>query len=515
MEAMPLSKKFWSVLPLIATMLIPSTTHAEYEAKSDTGTEFFNYVENRRREQREQKLTEEQEKLLDDIAEAKERLPRKPKEGDPVPAVFEGDDMVYYSGSGEFIATGKVDIIQLDGHRFQSEEATGNTKEQVVRVKDKAHVLQLMDGAPRITLDGYKTVYNYGTKTGTMGEANGKAGEYYLTGKRFEFYPDHIVVYDGTQTKCGAKSPDYHVSAERMEIWPEQVIRMYKVKFWIRNKVVGAKDYEENKLGEKGKNYFPRIGYNSDHGVYVRDTFEIPLLPHLRLDINAYIETKKGIRSNAELIYANRNFASIVRYGFYDDSDARWIQKEPSLYMGYGRHFEGTKLGFNIEGEYGHWRQKSVAATHQEYKFNIWHDPIPIGRYLLFLNAGYSITKDKPKDVRLNARTVRGMNYNILLGREFNPRVAAYVGFSYNKNNASNSIFEFYNDDYARKIQAGISYFITPKDRVVVGVKWDADNHKLDDIDYYWYHDLHCSQAVLRWRGKRKKLEVHWEFVPW
>ena len=71
-------------------------------------------------------LTEEQEKLLADIAEAKENLPQEQKEGDPVPAVFEGDDLVYNAATGEFVATGKVDIIQIDGHRFQSNEAYGN-----------------------------------------------------------------------------------------------------------------------------------------------------------------------------------------------------------------------------------------------------------------------------------------------------------------------------------------------------------------------------------------------------
>ncbi|MBR0061881.1 MAG: LPS-assembly protein LptD, partial [Selenomonadaceae bacterium] len=74
---------------------------------------------------------------------------------------------------------------------------------------------------------------------------------------------------------------------------------------------------------------------------------------------------------------------------------------------------------------------------------------------------------------------------------------------------------DFNRDDYSRKFQAGVSYWLTPKDRVVIGVKWNADNHSVEDVDYYWYHDLHCSQAVVRWRGKRKKLEVHWEFVPW
>ena len=108
-------KKFWSVLPIAAALFVTSTAEAVYEAKSDTGTEFFDYIENRRRELRDQQLTEEQEQLLADIAEARARLPHEPREGEPVPVAFEGDDLVYYSGSGEFIATGKVDIIQLDG----------------------------------------------------------------------------------------------------------------------------------------------------------------------------------------------------------------------------------------------------------------------------------------------------------------------------------------------------------------------------------------------------------------
>ncbi|MBQ6758365.1 MAG: LPS-assembly protein LptD, partial [Selenomonadaceae bacterium] len=86
-------KKFLGVV--CAALFVTSTAEAVYEAKSDTGTGLFDYIENRRREAREQQLTEEQEKLLADIAEAKERLPRAQKEGDQVPAVFEGDDMVY------------------------------------------------------------------------------------------------------------------------------------------------------------------------------------------------------------------------------------------------------------------------------------------------------------------------------------------------------------------------------------------------------------------------------------
>ena len=507
-------KKFLGVV--CAAMFMTSTAEAVYEASSDTGTEIFDYIENKRREAREQKLTEEQEKLLADIAKEKERLPHEQKEGDPIPAIFEGDDLVYYSNSGEFIATGKVDIIQLDGYRFQSEEATGNVKEQVVRVEDKAHVLQLTEGAPRVTLDGYRTVYNYGTKRGTMGEANGKVGEYYLTGKRFEFYPDHIVVYNGTQTKCGAHSPDYHVSAERIEIWPEQVMKMYNVNFLVKGNVVGSREYMERKFGEQEENYFPRVGYNSDHGVYIRDDFRFHLLPHFDFVVGAYIETKKGVRSNTELQYYNRDFSGRLKYGFYDDKDARWIQKEPSLDLYYGKHFEGLPLGYSLEAELGHWREKSVSSTHGEYEATLYHDPIAIGKYALFMNTSYKITKDDVKNnKRIGDKSVHGMNWNVILGREFDERFAAYVGYSYEKNNSKNSVFDFDLDDYSKKLRAGISYMVTPKDRIVIGYKMNVDNHKMDDIDYYWYHDLHCSQAVIRWRGKRKKLEVHWEFTPW
>ena len=510
-------RKFWTVAPLLAVLCLSSaTTEAVYEAKSDTGMEFFDFIENQRREEREKQLTEEQQKLLDDIAEAEERMPHEWHEGDPIPAVFEGDDLVYYSGSGEFIATGKVDIIQLDGHRFQSEEAHGNTKEQVVRVDDKAHVLQLMEGAPRVTLDGYKTVYNYGTKTGTMESANGKAGEYYLTGKRFEFYPDHIVVYNGTQTKCGAKTPDYHLSAERMEIWPEQVIRMYNVKYWIKNTVVAAKEYEESQLGEKRRNYFPRVGYNKDHGVYVRDTFEFPLAPHWSFIIGAYVETKKGVRSNAELFYSNRNLEGCVKYGFYDDEDARWVQKEPSLDIWYKRHMgNGLPLSYKLEAEVGHWRQNSVSSFHEEYEAKLYHDPIYMGNFMLLLETGYKITRDDAKDISLGKTTVRGFNYKALLGTEISDRLATYVSYEYNKNNTKNSLFEFDNDDFSRKLQAGFSYVLTKTDRIALGAKWDLDRKKIEDVDYYWYHDLHCSQVIFRWRDKRKKLEVRWEFTPW
>ena len=78
-----------------------------------------------------------------------------------------------------------------------------------------------------------------------MAEANGKVGAYYMTGKRFEFYPDKIIVYDGTQTKCSAKKPDYHLSSDVAEIYPGNRMVLTNVKFWLKNKVIFTKKRHE------------------------------------------------------------------------------------------------------------------------------------------------------------------------------------------------------------------------------------------------------------------------------
>ena len=501
------------------------TAQAVYKSHSDTGTETFDYIENRRRRQRARALTDEQKKLRNDINEVKQNLPQPIEKDEPAPIAFEGDDLTYNTLTGEFRAKGHVDVIQVDGHRFQGADISGNINDKEVRVPGKAHVLQLTKNAPRITLDGYNAVYNYGTQEGTMENANGKFDEYYISGKRFEFYPDHIVAYDAYQTKCAAKIPDYRLQAKRMEIWPEQIVRMYDIKLMIGEFVVGSKKYDERVMEDGKQPYFPKVGYNSKQGAYVEDTFEFPMInDHFKTLFNAHIETKHGVRSNSEFHYINRNVAVMALYGYYYDGDGRWIKKEPGLDVIYKKHLDHLPFSYKLEYEVGEWSSigntgMKDASTHQEVELGVARDPIHLGsKYYLFLNTSYKITKDKIKRRQRGKnyqKDVRGWNYGIRLAKEFDDRLAAYTAFEYDKKTSQNSLYEFDTDSYSHKFSTGLSYRFTPKDRIVVGWKFDTQRGRLADVDYFWYHDLHCSTAIVRWRQRRDEWELHWQFTPW
>ncbi|MBQ7496668.1 MAG: LPS-assembly protein LptD, partial [Selenomonas sp.] len=152
--------------------LLPPQATAMYKANTETGADALDFIENRRRLERENMLTDEQQKLLADTQEMAENLrhPVDPTKASPM--AFEGDDLTYNEETGEFVARGKVHAIQLDGHQFDAPEGPvqGNLKTNDIEIPGKAHLLQLTPGQSRVTLDGVNTVYNYRTKLGTMGE---------------------------------------------------------------------------------------------------------------------------------------------------------------------------------------------------------------------------------------------------------------------------------------------------------------------------------------------------------
>ena len=66
-----------------------------------------------------------------------------------MPVAFEGDELTYDERTGDFSAKGKVNILQMDAHRFQADDVSGNTQKQQIVVPGKAHILQMTPGEVR------------------------------------------------------------------------------------------------------------------------------------------------------------------------------------------------------------------------------------------------------------------------------------------------------------------------------------------------------------------------------
>ena len=495
-------------------LLLPAFAEAAYHASSDTGVEALDYIENNRRTERENRLTDEQKQLLADAEAMREHLRRPLDTAQPSPIAVEGDDLTYDESTGAFTAKGKVHILQLEARRFLGEDISGNTKEQTIRIPGKAHMLQMTPKLARVTLDGYETNYNYGTKTGTMGEAAGKIDRYYVTGKRFEFYPDHYVVYNGTATKCGAKKPDYHWSADKMTVYPNDKIVMEKMKFWIKGHVFYKRDrYVANINPKKQDNaVLPRVGYDSDDGVSIEYGLQAPLAKNVTANANLHIVQHGGWRSNYDVTWANHKMRTAIVYGHFEDGNSKWIRREPAFLWSYGEHITGTPLYYSLGFEHGRWYQPSsgIHSTHTEYDFGLGHDPIKLGTYTIYLHTGYEITKESYDD-----STVNGMTADAVLTKDFDARWASYAGFHYSKKNSKNSLFDYDTDDFSKKLEGGFSYRLDAKNRFVVGTRYNLDDGKWDDVDYYWYHDMHCSELILRYRSMRNTWGIRWDFTPW
>ena len=156
---------------------LPSAAFAEYRSSSDTAADVLDYIENERRAERENHLSEAQETLLKDTAAMQSEL-RQPMEDHltPLPTAFEGDELFYDQVTGEFFARGSVKITRIDNRRILSEEIKGNARTQDVVVESEAHLLQVTPGMVRADVRGWKLSYNYGVGIGKVENAEGKVG---------------------------------------------------------------------------------------------------------------------------------------------------------------------------------------------------------------------------------------------------------------------------------------------------------------------------------------------------
>lgn len=490
---------------------------AAYYADTDTEASVLNYIENERRAERENRPTKEQAELLEDTSEMAKAYPadilQTLPEGATIPTSFEGEDISYDQATGEFYARGNVRVTQLVNRRFAAEEVRGNTKTQDVYVDENALLLQLSPSTPKVHLLGYKLHYNYGEKTGTLADANGKIGNQFVTGKRFEVYPDRIIAYEGTITKSSAKTPEYHISAQKMEIYPNDKMILTDCDFWLGKVLIAHHDRyvaDIRPSADQGSS-FPRLRYSSEDGVTVSMQHNVPIAENVDFVPRLKIVSDVGIRSNAELRWFNGRSDYRILYGYYEDADDHWMKRKGSFQYKYSHPIAGTPLTYSLDFEHGRWVQRNIHSTHTFGKIGLSHAPIKWhGGYTLLLSTDYSITKESYDESKL-----KGFGWSATLLKKFDDRFTVFSKYSYVQNSTQDSLFNYNNEDYRRSLYAGLSYQFTPIDRLVFSTAYDLDARSLRDIDYYWYHDIHSIQFITRYRAKRDEWKVRVDFAPW
>jgi LPS-assembly protein len=430
----------------------------------------------------------------------------------PAPVVIEGDDISFDNQTGDVYAKGNV-IIKQNPATVYADDVRGNTQRTEVQIDGKAKITQ-----PGVNLDGSATFYNYQAHTGSMGKAKGIVDyEKHVQGERIEFLPDEYIIYNGTVTKCPAKKPDYHMRAKKIEIWPNDRMVAYDAQFLVKGKIIYSTSRYETKIGDnKEKSAFPRIGYNSNDGVYITQNFQKPLSDSVIAEANIGYYSKHDFKNDYGITKRGSNYTLALTAGDFLDDDDEWIKKEPELKFTYAtKKIAGGPWKYNFSSIYGKWIDDDKSSWHQDHTLYFSRDPIKLSKSLsLTLGTGYEIVKESYDDSQINT-----MKYDATFNKKINNKINVYTGYHYTKNNNQTSLFNYDNSDVGQELSSGISYRLDAKNALSISQSFDLANGSVADMYYTWYHNLHCWDMAVTYHKdyeeKDNEIKVKLNVAHW
>ncbi|HWR44309.1 LPS-assembly protein LptD [Sporomusa sp.] len=422
-----------------------------------------------------------------------------------VPIVIEANDLSFSDETGDIQATGNV-VITNAGQRMEAAQINGNTKLSKVWVKDKAVLSQ-----QGTTITGTNTIYNYKLKTGSMEMAKGQVESKYISGNNISMFPDKLTINNGTATTCPAKVPDYHISADKIEIWPGDKMIAYNAKFWIGNMVIFTlPKYQQSLKPNEGSGVFPRLGYDSDDGAFIKQRLEYPLGNTVSAYANLDYYSRANFKPNYGLIHREKDYTFGIAQGHFRDVDSNWIKKEPEFKFSYNPHRLGNlPISYTFTAAYGKWSDSAKTSWHQDYSLYLKHDPIKIGSSAnLNLGTGIQHVRESYDDSTQNI-----WKFDATMDKKWSERLSTWVGYHYTQNN--DTLFEYDKTDLSRELKSGFTYKIDKMNAIGISHSYDLDNHKVADVDYSWYRNLHCWEAKITYRAERDQLRFDINTSKW
>lgn len=420
------------------------------------------------------------------------------------PIVIEANDLSFSDETGDILAKGKA-VITNQGQRVEAEEINGNAKLNEIWINNKATFSQ-----PDSSLNGTHTLYNYKLKTGSMEDVKGKIGHKYISAKNLSMSPDKYIISEGTSTNCPAKIPDYHVSADKIEIWPGDKMIAYNAKFWIGNKVIFTLPKYKQSLKDGQESAFPRIGYNSDDGLYLKQRIDYPINDKVSAYVNLDYYSKSGFKPNYGVIDSQSNYSIGVAQGHFNDNDNNWIKKEPEFKFSYYPHRLGKlPVSYVFTAIYGKWTDSTKTSWHQDYNLYFSHDIIKLNSSMnLYLGTGVQHVRESFNDSAQNL-----FKFDATVDKTWSDRIYTWAGYHYTQNNTT--LFEYDKADLSRELATGISYKIDRLNTIGVSQSYDLDNKHVQDVDYIWNRNLHCWQATFTYRAKREEFKFDITTTRW
>ena len=424
-----------------------------------------------------------------------------------VPVTIEGDELSFSDATGQVFAKGNVVVTQNDV-KLTTELLNGNTKQSLVWTDSPATVTQ-----PGVNLVGTGLEFNYKDNTGNIDKISGKINKQFVTGQKAQLLStNELIINNGTMTACPAKVPDYHVSAEKIEMWPGEKMIAYNAKFWIKDKVIfSLPKYQTSLKKDEGESQFPRIGYDSDDGIYISQYLEVPVADKLAVYGDIAYYSKRGFEPVYGLVSRNKNFTINAFQGEFENGDDEWIKKEPEIEFKLNPQRLGNSgLTANFSASNGKWKEGAVSGWRQDYKLYLSADPIRLSNvFSLKLGTGF-----EKINYGYNDTTNDIWHFDAFLNAKPNDKLNMWTGYSY-RNQSGVSPYEYDEIDTPRELTSGFSYKIDRLNGIKVNTSYDLDSHRFEDIDYTWQRNLHCWDAEITYREKRDQVKVKISTAKW